>query len=320
MKKLSTILIIIVAIIIGIAVVKDQILKTVITTAASGVTGAPVSMKKFSLSFIKQSVRIEGFAMGNPKGFAAGTLIDLPNVEVALDVAALLKGKLHLRLVDLNLKELGLEKNKEGKLNVDSLKVAGQPAKEPKVKAEKKPAKAMAIQIDELNLQMGRMVMKDYSAGAQPTVQVFDINLKKSYKNITSVEQLVALILSEPMKSAGFKGAAIYGAAMLTGVGIVPVVAIAALTGKDAVKKEFNIAFDQLYTVSLEVLKAMGKVSKEDKAQGEIAAEVSGAGISLKLKKATEKSTQVTISARKLMLPKPEIANGVLYQISEKVK
>jgi uncharacterized protein involved in outer membrane biogenesis len=322
MKKLPVVLLIIVALLVGVAVLKDQILKSVITATASGITGAPVSIDKFSLGIIKQSVRIEGFKMGNPQGFPSGTLIDLPKIEVAWDLPAFFKGTIHLRLVDVNLKEIGLTKNKDGKLNVDSLKVVQEQQKASKGKKaeEKKPAKALALQIDLLNMQMGRLVMKDYSAGAQPSVQAYDINIKKSYKNITSPQQLAALILSEPMKQAGIKGAGIYGVALLTGVGFVPVVAVVALTGKDSVQKEVNVAFDQTYGVSLDVLKQMGKVSKEDKTQGLINAEVNGASVTLKLKQVSAKATQITVSARKYMLPKQEIANGVLYQISEKIK
>jgi hypothetical protein len=64
----------------------------------------------------------------------------------------------------------------------------------------------------------------------------------------------------------------------------------------------------------------MGKVNKADKPGGLIVADVKGVGITLKLKQVTNRSSQVDISARKFKMPKPEVANGVLYQISEKLK
>ncbi len=317
MKKMVLVLIIIVVIVLGIAVLKDALIKSIVTVTASAVTGAPVHIDGFSLGIFAQSVEITGFRMGNPKGFPDGTLIDLPKVTVACDVAALLKGKLHLRLVDVDLKEIGLIKNQEGKLNVDSLKVAEQPqAKQP----QGKPAKPLPMQIDLLNVQMGKLVMKDYSAGKEPSVQVYDINLKKSYKNITSAQQLAALLLAEPMKQAGIKGAKLYGVALLAGVAVLPVAVVATFVGKDSVEKELGIASGDLYAISLDVLKRMGKVDREDKSAGVIDASVSGANVNLKLRPVSAKSTKITISARKYLLPKPEIANGVLYEISRKIK
>jgi uncharacterized protein involved in outer membrane biogenesis len=321
MKKLLVILGIILIAFIVLAVIKDAILGSVISAVASNVTGAPVHIDAFALGIFKQSVKIQGLRMGNPPGFSNAQLIDLPKVEVACDLFALLKGRLHLPLVEVDLKEITLEKNKEGKLNVDSLKVvqdAKAPAKEgAKTKAA---AKALPMQIDVLNISMGKIVMKDYGQGREPAMQVFDINLKKSYKNITSAQQLAALLLSEPMKQAGIKGAAIYGAAMLTGVGIIPVAVVSAFGGKDSIQQQLDANVSKVYGVALAVLKRIGKVSKEDNQAYTILAEVNGVSVSVKLKESSAQSAQVTISARKFMLPKPEVANGVLYQIQEELK
>lgn len=314
MRKLKLVLIIIFILLVAVLVLRDQLIKFAITKVATALTGAPVKIDKFSLCLLKQDVTIEGLRVYNPPGFSGGLLIDIAKIKVDLDALALLKGKLHLQLVELNLKEIGLEKNKEGKLNIDSLKVVEQ-----KAPGENKDTKQPDMQIDLLNLEMGKMVFKDYSLGQEPSVKVFEINLKKSYKDITSPQQLALLILSEPMKQAGIKGAAIYGAALLTGVGFVPVVAVAALTGKDSVQQNIELAFDKLFDLSLQVLNRAGRVTKHDKAKGTISADLKGAGVALELKKISDKTTQITVSARKYMLPKPEVANGVLYQIGQEL-
>jgi len=315
MNKVPRIILIVVISLFALAIIKDFAIKSVVSLVATQVTGAKVSINWMSVGVLRQSVKISGFKMYNPKDFPKGVLVDLPKLTVNYDVASILKGKLHLSLLDINLKEIGLIKNKEGKLNVDSLKVAQQkPAK------EEKPAKQMPMQIDVMNLEMGRIVSKDYSVGAEPAISVYDINLKKTYKNITSAQQLAALIISEPMKQAGIRSAGIYGAAMLTGVGFIPIVAITTLTGKDSVAQEFNVAKDKLYDISLGVLKQMGKVNKEDKSGGLIVADVNGVGVTLRLKQVTNRSSQVNISARKFKMPKPEVANGVLYHINEHIK
>jgi uncharacterized protein involved in outer membrane biogenesis len=318
-NKILSIVIVVIICLFVLSVIKDLIIKTVVSTVASQVTGTKVTMSGFSLGLLTRSVRISGFKMYNPQGFSNSILVDLPRINVDYTLLPLLKGKLQLRVVDVYLKELELEKNKQGKLNVDSLKVVQQQGA-PKAEKEKKPGKQMAMQIDLLNMQMGRIISRDYTAGPQPSVQVYDINLKKSYKNITSAGQLAVVILSEPMKQAGIRGAAIYGVAMLTGVGIIPVAIAATFGSKDSVVQDLNVDISRLYDVSLGVLNHIGKVNKEDKAAGIIEAEVNNASVTLKLKQTSARTTQITIFARKYLLPKREIANGVLYQISERLK
>jgi uncharacterized protein involved in outer membrane biogenesis len=318
MKKTLIIVGIVIIALIVLGIARDQILKATITSVASGIIGAPVHMDTFRLGLLNQSVQITGFKIYNPPGFSKTALVDIGKISVALDAAALLTGKLHLRNAEFDLKEMTMETNKEGKLNVDSLKIAKQSA--PKGKQPAGPAKQMPFQIDELKLGIGKLVMKDYSVPGVPAIKVNDIHINKIYKNITSAQQLVVLILSEPMKSAGVKGSAIYGVAMMTGVGIVPVAIASAFIGKDNVQQTFDASFDKAYETGLVVLQEMGKVSAQNKEGGVITADIQGASVSLKLKKVAQDKTEVTISARKYLLPEPSIAGGVLYKMSERLK
>ncbi|MDD5006173.1 MAG: AsmA family protein [Candidatus Omnitrophica bacterium] len=313
MKKIVIVAVTVLVVLFAVGIIKDQVIKSTITVVATNILGAPVHIDGFSLGILTQSVRISGFRIYNPKGFSRGVLIDLPKIKVKYNLFALLKQKIHLVNAEIELKEMGLEKNAQGQLSVDSLKVVQQQDKA-------KPAPQLAIQIDTLKLSIGRIVMKDYSAGKEPAIQVYDLNISKTYKNITSVQILAALILSEPMKAAGIQGAKIYGLSMLAGAGILPVAIAATLVGKDYVEKDFNVAFEKMYEVSSEAVKKLGKVTKEDKAGGTLSADVSSAAVSLRLKKISANKTKVIISARKYLFPKPEIANGVLYEISQKLK
>ena len=317
MKKILLVILIVAVALVVLSVSKDQMLKNTITSVGSQLTGARISKTGFSWRILRQSVKISGFKMQNPKGFSNAVLIDLPKAAVGYDLFSLFKGKTHLKFVDIQLNELLLEKNKDGQLNVDVLKISQ--SKDAKAK-DKKPAKAGELQIDELNLMIGKVIYKDYSRGEPPIIQVHDINLTRSYKNITSSEQLAALILAAPLQAAGIKGAGIYGAAALTGIALLPVAAGTTIFGKDHVQEDINAPIDLVYTLSLGILKKSGKVNKEDMANGIIDAEVSGASVALKLKQISSRVTQVTISARKALLPKPEIAGGILYQIKEKIK
>jgi hypothetical protein len=167
---------------------------------------------------------------------------------------------------------------------------------------------------------MGRIVNKDYSVEGPPLIKVYDINLNKGYKNITSAQQLAVLLVSEPLKAAGIQGLKLYGAAMLTGVAVLPVAAVFTFTGKDFTQNTLGVSFERAYDAGLKALKDAGVVKKENKGAGVISAEVDGSEVTLKLKRLSEVSTEVTISARKFGLPQPAVASGVLYRLEEKLK
>lgn len=315
MKKAMVILAIIFIVIFTVGILRDQIIKSVITVVATEVTGAPVHIDGFSFGFFSQSIRISGFKMYNPKGFSQGILVDLPKIDVEYDLGALLKKKLHLLSVEVAIREINLEKNEEGKLNVDQLKVVKQG------KAQKgKTAEQMPMQIDMLTLGIGRIVSKDYVHAKEPIVKVYDLNIRKSYKNITSAQQLAALIVAEPMKAAGIQGAKIYGAAMLTGVAVLPVAVAVTFIGRDSVQQDFSATFNNAYEEVLRVLKRQGKVAREDRAKGTISATINSAQVYARIIKKAANKAQVVISARKYLLPKPEIAGGILYEVSEKLR
>ncbi len=297
--------------------VRDFFIKSLIGTVATSVTGAPTRIGGLSLSITRQSVRISNFRMYNPKGFPKDLLVDIPKMSVACDLGALITGKIHLRQLELDIKEIGIVKNKEGKLNVDSLKMVAEKSAD---KEKKGPAKQLAMQIDIVSLGMGRVVSRDYSVEGHPVIKVYDINLKKTYKNIISAQQLAALIISEPLKAAGIQGAKVYGVTMLTGVVALPVVAAFTFAAKDYAQETFNATMERAYDAGLQAIKMAGKVKQENRASGVISAEVNGARVTLKLKKLSEKSTQVTISARKFGLPKVEIASGIMYRLREQLK
>lgn len=314
MKKALIVLAIVVVSILAIGILKDQIIKSIITIAATEVTGAPVHIDGFSLGLFNQSVRISGFKMYNPKGFPRGILVHLSKINVTYDLGALFKKKLRLASAEIELKEMGLIKNAQGQLNVNELKVMKQAERK-----EAKPSRQMPMQIDLLKLGIGKIVSKDYSPGKEPVVYVYDVNIHKSYKNITSVQELAALIMIEPMKAAGIQTAGIYGVAMVAGVAILPVGIAATFAGKDSVQQEFALSFEEVYGAALAVLSRKGKVT-EEKAAGVIRGNVDSAWVTVKISNKIAKITKVVVSARKYLFPKPKIAGGVLYEIAEKLK
>lgn len=323
MKKIFVIALIVVLALAAIGIFKDQAIGSVVSFAASNVLGAPVKIGGLSLGILKQSIRIRDLKVYQPKGFPSGVLIDIPVVSVDYDLKALLGGKLHLPLAEIDVKEMNIIKNTDKRLNVETLKVAQKKEETtPSTKKkETKPAKPLAMQIDTLKLNVGQIIYTDYSAGEKPSVQVYDVGPKdKTYKNITSAQALAALLLSESLKGTAIQSAKIYAANAILGAGFLPAGVALTLAGKDSDTLDVNQTFDNTYDTALQIVQTMGELKTENRTEGMIKALVSKADVTIRVKRLTDSSTSLTVSARQMLLPKPEIAKGVLLKLSEKLK
>jgi hypothetical protein len=308
-------------------VFKDQIIKAWIIIAAKEITGAEVSISQFSLSLVRQSARIKGFRLYNPPGFPQEVLADVPEVFIALDVPALLRDQLHLRHVRLSLKELRVIKNRDGKMNYEALRIrqekAGAPGEAPPEGTAGGAGKSLKMRIDLLTLSIGDVMIKDYTVpGEEPSLKVFNINMKnKELKDITDASQLVSLVMFSALKPVLVSGAGVYGAATLLGAGFLPAGMAAILVGKDSAQSDFKEDLKSVFTASLGVLRKKGRVRREDLEKGLITAEVQGASVNIRLMAQEGPSlTKVIVSARKMLLPRPELAAGIIYGIRERLK
>jgi uncharacterized protein involved in outer membrane biogenesis len=160
MKKFLIVLGIVAISLVCITIFINLIIKSVGTMSASRITGAPVHMDGFSLNILSSTIHISGFKMYNPSGFPEGILVSCPKIKVIYDLATLFKKKRHFLIVEIELKEMRLTKNKAGKLNVDSLKIVQQSKSSPPI----------PMQIDLLALSIGKIVYKDYAIGREPSV------------------------------------------------------------------------------------------------------------------------------------------------------
>lgn len=317
MKKIVVISVLVVAVFFFVAAAKNQIINTVVSITAKKIIGANVRIGSLSFGIFKHRIVINNLKVYNPEGFPKDVLLDLPKIRVDYDLARLLKKQLYLKYVELNLKELVVIKNKQGQLNVNSLKVSQKKG----AKAKDKLSEALPLKIDYLVLTINKVIYKDYTKGEKPDVQIFDINIKnKSYKDITSANQLISLLLMESMRSTTIKGASIYGAVSIAGAAFLPAAAVGFLTADDSSDMDIHASPQQAYKVSLGVINEIGKIKKEDAEQGLIGAVVEGSDVTVKITPVDNKTVKLKVSARKFLLANEKLAGNILYQIKEKLE
>ena len=310
LKKFLIFLGIVVISLVCLALIKDQIVKLVVTREASKLIGAPVHIDGLSLSLLDSTIRISGLMIANPAGFPEGHLVFCPKMNLIYDRATIFKKNRHFHIMDIDIKEIELTHNREGQLNVDALKIMQRP----------KAVPPTPLQIDLLALTIGKIIHKDYTKNSEPDVRVYDVNRHDIYRDLVLARQLTRLLLAEPMKIVAIKRAGIYGEAQVAGESMLRIVGQATLVGKDSVQETIEAGFDQMHALSLEVLKRMGTITKNDAPNGAIKANINGTMVALKLRRKEDQATEITISARQFMFPKLDIAGGVLYQILHELR
>ena len=86
----------------------DTIVKSVLENRIRERTGRDVKIGKLELSLLNSRVTIENFKLYNPADLGGGPFLDMPEIHVELDRAALARRQLHFKLIRLHLAELNL--------------------------------------------------------------------------------------------------------------------------------------------------------------------------------------------------------------------
>ncbi|MDP2653760.1 MAG: hypothetical protein Q8Q08_06985 [Candidatus Omnitrophota bacterium] len=312
MRKVFFALTVLVVIAVVLNNCKEQFVKSIVMAGASRVTGSKVTVDMFDFSLPRQMLKIQNLKIYNPAGFPDEPALIFPEISVEYDLKAMLKREVHVPAVVMDLDEVSVIRNKDGKLNVDSFKFV-RDKNEGQMEFEK-------MRFDMLSLSVGRVIYKDYSR-AEPVLNVYNLNIKdKTFHNITSAQQFALLILFETMKSTAIKNSVVYGAASFFGWGKLPVKMVNSLLAKDETAMDFDAGYDKVYEACLEAVKSRGLLVREDRNTGMIKARVEGAVVAVRVAKITRSRVNVTVSARKLFVPKPQVAGGVLYVIEQRVK
>jgi len=285
--------------------VRDEVFEVLTEAILSKIVGAKLTMHKFDLVLALGRLNIDGLKIQNPSGFSNDTLLDLPKISVKFDRLALAKGRLEISRADIYLKELLFEKDKQGKMNVDALKIMSGPV--------------LPMHVDNLNLKILLVVEKD-CRGKKPAVKGHYLNLDKAYRNINGFNDLMTLLVVESLKNAGIRDAKIVGISMLlAGPVAIPFVAVINDMGRGKVEHTLTSGADELFDISLKIAQSLGAVERQDKGHYQIQARIQGAGVVIKLKPRSKDLTEITVTAKKYFLAKDDIASGVLYEIAQQV-
>jgi uncharacterized protein involved in outer membrane biogenesis len=99
----------------------DSILRVVMENRIRAQTGMDAEIGKFTLGLAEPTVTIKDFKLFNPPSFGGTPFLDIPEIHVEYDRAALAKHEIHVTLLRFNLGELDIVRNEAGQTNIFSI-------------------------------------------------------------------------------------------------------------------------------------------------------------------------------------------------------
>src|SRR5579859_5515810 len=147
----------VVIVLIALAVFMDSIVRALAEREIRSATGMDVKIGSFSIGLISPVITIENFKLYNTAEFGGSPFVDLPELRVEYDWRALRSRKLHCKLVRVNLAELNVVQNKDGKTNLQALQERQNSASSSAGKQPKTQLDFTGIEV--LNLSFGRATL-----------------------------------------------------------------------------------------------------------------------------------------------------------------
>lgn len=197
MKKIAVFFIVLIIFVIGIVLAKNIIAKAAIINGVKAITGLDIELGEAKVGILKTFFSLADLKILNPRGFSDKIMADLPEIYASYDLGGFFKGKVHLGDLRINLKQLVVVTNEKGEANIKSLNAF----------LPKGSGKPPQVQIDNLNLKIGKVVYKNYWLG-KAEEREFDININEDFKNITDPNALVGLILVRALSGTDIAGLA----------------------------------------------------------------------------------------------------------------
>ena len=209
MKKL---IVVVCILLIAVFFFKDMLIKFILIKGVNRISGLNLQIESMKVGITRPVIEIKNLELFNPAGFPEQLMVQLPGFYLDYEPLAFLNGKVHIKLLRLNLLQFVVVKNQKGVLNLDSLKAF-------QAKGEKKEkGKPSEFLIEQLELKIGKVVYKDYSKGLTPKVTEFNLDIDAKYNNISNPSTLVSLIVVRALMNTTISSLANFDLSPLTNI------------------------------------------------------------------------------------------------------
>jgi hypothetical protein len=113
----------------------NSILRVYVEHQIRAQTGMDAEIGRFHLGLAEPTIEIQNLKIFNPPNFGGAPFLDIPEIHVEYDRAALAKHEIHVTLMRFNLGELDIVKNQNGRTNIFAFAGGKLPSKKAGAKA-----------------------------------------------------------------------------------------------------------------------------------------------------------------------------------------
>ena len=198
-KWLLTIAVLGLAVLTGVALCRQIIAQKAVETAIRQMTGFPIRIESLHVSPWHSRFAAGGIQLFNPPEFTERLFADVPRVYVDYEFGSLFCARAQITRADLHIREIVIVKNTNGHSNVEQLRGLGM------YEAEGRSV-ARPFQIDTLNLQIGRVVTKEYNkdGSCKESTRVLDMTV--TFRNVTEKTDINRRIFYAVLRRVWFGG------------------------------------------------------------------------------------------------------------------
>ncbi len=192
----------------SVALSLDGLARRLIRTSLARQTGVGVRLDAVALGLRDGSFHLQSLVLSNPPGFSPGPLLSIPELYLRYDAEAAASNVFRLAEARLHLGEINVLVNQDGNTNL--LALAGSAATTPGELSTNLLRGFQFGGVDRLTLTLGRIRFRD-ERDERRSVQ-FDLGItNRTLTNVTSVIQLMPLVLEIALRSGGQLGLPVPG-------------------------------------------------------------------------------------------------------------
>lgn len=153
------------------------------------------------------SVDLRNLKVDNPDGFPRPDFLVVNQFKAAVAPGSVFADRLVVKEAVFDVAGVTLVKNSAGATNAGLIEARflGPPQKKPAAASAERPRRFL---IQTLTVKLGKIVIADYSRGGEPQVRTLNVNLDRTFTNVTDLKQISAPLLADltAAGAAGFAG------------------------------------------------------------------------------------------------------------------
>ncbi len=166
--------------------------------------GVDVRTESVNLKLLDSEIMLEGVEIANPDGYDHPHLARFHSIFLDYDFRSLLQPPFHAYLLEIDLEELVLNRNAEGKLNVEGLIPEKEPVDPEEATQEVEELDEEVFLIDILLLSIDHVVYIDDYKEDETKTRSISVGMKNYvYEEVDNLNDVIRVILVEAILRAG---------------------------------------------------------------------------------------------------------------------